>query len=70
LVVACGLAVGTPAALILTRYVASMLFGVKQYDAPTIAATLLLLAGAGGLAGLLPANRASRIDPMKALRSE
>jgi predicted permease len=70
LVVACGLAVGTPAALILTRYVASMLFGVKQYDAPTIVVTLLLLAGAGALAGLLPANRASCIDPMKALRSE
>jgi predicted permease len=69
-VVACGLAVGTPVALILTRFVASMLFGVKQYDALTITVALLVLAAAGAAAALLPAMRASRIDPMQALRCE
>jgi len=69
-VIACGLAVGLPAAFLLTRYVASMLFGVEQFDAPAIAATVAILAVAGMAAGLLPANRASRIDPIRALRYE
>jgi hypothetical protein len=43
---------------------------VRQVGAPTIAATPLILAGAGAPAGLLRANSASRIDPMKAMRCE
>ena len=70
LVVACGLAAGIPAALLLSRYVASMLFGVKAYDALSIAATILILAAAGALAGFIPARRASRISPIRALRYE
>jgi ABC-type antimicrobial peptide transport system permease subunit len=69
-VIACGLAIGLPAALALTRFVASMLYGVKVYDGAAIAATVLMLAGVGAAAGLLPARRASRIDPMNALRYE
>jgi predicted permease len=70
LVIACGVAVGLPAALALTRYVASMLFGVKPHDPAAIAAMLLLLTTAGATAGLIPAHRASRIDAMSALRYE
>ena len=70
LVVACGLAAGLPCALLLSRYVAGMLFGVKAYDAATIASTLLIMAAAGALAGFLPARRASRISPIRALRYE
>jgi predicted lysophospholipase L1 biosynthesis ABC-type transport system permease subunit len=69
-VVACGIAVGLPAAFALTRLVASMLFGVREFDAATIAATVLILAAAGVAAGLLPATRAARIDPIRALRYE
>ena len=70
LVVACGLVLGLPAAFAATRFVASMLFGVKPYDTAAIAATVLILAAAGAAAGLVPAYRASRIDPMRALRYE
>jgi predicted permease len=70
LVVLCGLALGLPAAFGLTRFIASMLFGVKAYDLPAIAATVIILAAAGGTAGLLPANRAARIDPLRALHYE
>jgi predicted permease len=70
IVIACGLAIGLPAAFALTRFVASMLFGVKTYDAAAIAATVLILAAVGAAAGLIPARRASRIDPMNALRYE
>jgi predicted permease len=70
LVVGCGVAVGLPAAILLTRFVASMLFGVQQFDGPAIAGAVLILVAAGVAAGLLPARRASRIDPIKALRYE
>jgi len=70
LVVACGLAAGIPAALLLSRYIASMLFGVKAYDAASMAATILILAAAGALAGFIPARRSSRISPIRALRYE
>jgi len=69
-IAACGLAAGLPAALLLARLVASSLFGVGTYDAATIAAVALLLTAIAVLAGLLPASRASRIDPIQALRHE
>jgi predicted permease len=67
---ALGLAVGVPAALGLGRYVASQLFEVKPADpalALTVAVVLIVVALA---AGLVPARRAARIDPMLALRFE
>ncbi len=70
IVTACGLAAGLPAALALTRLIASKLFGVNAYDPGAIAATVLILAAVGAAAGLIPARRASRIDPMHALRYE
>jgi predicted permease len=71
LVMAClGMAIGLPAALALARLVAASLFGVETHDGVTIAATVLLLSALAALAGFLPANRASRIDPIRALRHE
>jgi macrolide transport system ATP-binding/permease protein len=70
LLVAVGLAISVPAALGTSRFLESLLFGMKPNDplALTLAAAILL--GAALLAGYVPARRASRIDPMTALRHE
>ncbi len=65
-----GLAVGVPAAFLLSRYVSSQLFGVKPTDVWTTAAALVILAAVAAGAGFLPARRASTIDPIQALRYE
>jgi predicted permease len=65
-----GLAVGVPAAITLGRLVSAQLYGIKAND-PWIAAIAVLLLGAiAAFAGLVPAQRASRIDPLLALRYE
>jgi predicted permease len=69
-VMAVGIGVGLPAAFALARMVAGLLFGVQALDGPTIAATVLILAAAGVAAGVIPASRAARIDPIRALRYE
>jgi predicted permease len=65
-----GVAIGIPVALGTARLVSSMLFGVKETDAWTIGAATVTLTAAGLVAGLVPARRASRVDPMVALRYE
>jgi len=65
-----GLAVGVPAALGVARLTESQLFGVKSFDLPVVAGAMAALAVATILAGFLPAQRASRTDPMQALRYE
>ncbi|MGC2803654.1 MAG: FtsX-like permease family protein, partial [Candidatus Acidiferrum sp.] len=65
-----GIVVGIPAALAVSRLIASMFFGLSPSDLPTIAAVSLLLLVVALLAGYLPARRASSIDPIVALRSE
>ena len=66
--VAAGAAIGLPAALVLTRLIAARLFGVSPGDPLTIAGVLVLLVAVTMLAGLIPARRAARIDPLRALR--
>jgi ABC-type antimicrobial peptide transport system permease subunit len=68
--VAVGLVVGVPCAWVLSRYVSSQLYGVKPADVGTGAAAVVLLALVAAAAGLVPARRASSIDPMTALRCE
>jgi putative ABC transport system permease protein len=65
-----GLAAGVAAALAVGRLVASMLFGLKPTDLPTIALAALVLIAATLAAGYIPARRASRVDPATALRFE
>lgn len=63
-----GLIVGLPGALALSRFISSWLFELGAFDVPTYLAVGLLLLGVAVLACFLPARRASRIDPLTALR--
>jgi predicted permease len=70
LMVAIGMAIGLGAALATTRLISTLLFELSPYDPSTIAAAALLMTAVAALAGYLPARRASRVDPMTALRCE
>jgi len=65
-----GLAIGVPAALAVTRVLSSLLFGVVRLDIPIFASFTLLLALVAAAAAYIPARRATRVDPMVALRYE
>jgi predicted permease len=67
---AAGAAVGIAVALAGSRLVASVLFGVAPTDALTMAAAVIVMLCVAALAGFVPARRASRVDPLIALRSE
>jgi predicted permease len=70
LLAAVGLAIGVPAALIASQLVKSFLFETQPNDPGTLALAGVVLLSAAILAGLAPARRASRIDPLAALRHE
>jgi putative ABC transport system permease protein len=65
-----GVVIGVGSALGLTRLMSSLLYGVKPWDPATILLVAVLLSGVTLLATYLPARRASRVDPMVALRYE
>lgn len=65
-----GLAIGLAAALALGRVVESLLYGVTPGDPVTLAAVTLLLPAVASVAAYLPARRATRVDPVVALRAE
>jgi predicted permease len=68
--VAIGLIVGIVCSLALAHAAASLLFGISARDPIQLAGAALALAAAAGIGSLLPARRASRLDPMAALRDE
>ncbi len=70
LLVGIGLAVGVLASLAVTKTAASLLYELKPNDPLTIAGATLLLAAVALVAGYLPARRASKVDPLVALRDE
>jgi putative ABC transport system permease protein len=65
-----GVILGVVASLALTRLMKSMLFGVQPWDPATIVVVVILLTLVTLLAAYLPARRASRVDPIVALRYE
>jgi predicted permease len=65
-----GVAAGVAGALGLSRLIASMLYGLKSYDPVTFTASAALLLCVGLAASWIPARRAARVDPMRALRHE
>src|SRR5258708_27032372 len=65
-----GVAVGIPAALASSRLVSTMLYGLKPTDAVILVTATLVMFAVAAIAGYLPARRASRVDPMVALKYE
>lgn len=71
MVLACaGIIIGGVGSFLAARLIGSLLYGVEPTDVPTFFAMVAILLSVAALAGYLPARRASRTDPMVALRSE
>ena len=70
ILVAIGMAIGVPAALGAAKLISSQLFGLNPSDPVTLLTAVVLLTLVAALAGYLPARRASRVDPLVALRYE
>ena len=68
--VGAGVSFGLVSALAVTRFLQNFLFGVKPYDAATLLGAVLLFALVAALACWAPAQRATRVDPLKALHYE
>jgi ABC-type antimicrobial peptide transport system permease subunit len=70
LIVIAGVGAGLLGSLLLTRFLQTLLFDIKPTDPLTFGALTILLAGVALMASFIPARRASRIDPLIALRHE
>jgi ABC-type antimicrobial peptide transport system permease subunit len=65
-----GIVIGIPVALLSTRIFSSMLFGLSAADPLSMLTVIAILGSIATLAGLIPARRATKVDPMVALRYE
>jgi predicted permease len=70
LLLAIGVGLGLPLTLLTTKYIKDQLFGLSALDPMTIAAALIVVSGMTLLAAWLPARRATKVDPMVALRCD
>ncbi|HKE57003.1 MAG TPA: ABC transporter permease [Pyrinomonadaceae bacterium] len=70
LLVLIGIGVGVPAIFLVTRFASSLLFGLSPTDPVSLIVAGMVLLGVGLLAGYLPARRATKVDPLVALRWE
>ncbi len=69
-VVVIGVAIGIVLALALGRFVASLLYGVSAHDPVTLVGTAVVLVAIAALAALIPARKATRVDPVVALNAD
>jgi putative ABC transport system permease protein len=67
---ALGLGIGLPVAAALARFMRGQLYGIEPIDPATLVAAAAVVVVTGLLAAMLPAQRASRVDPLVALRRE
>jgi putative ABC transport system permease protein len=65
-----GLVIGVAGALALGRFVSSLIYGVKPGDIPTFATVSLVLVAVAFLASVIPAYRATRVQPVSTLRED
>jgi ABC-type antimicrobial peptide transport system permease subunit len=70
LLVVLGLAIGIPTAVLAARFISSQLFGLKPADPAALIGAAIVLTLVALLAGYVPARRASRVNPLSALRYE
>ena len=68
--VTAGIAIGIPASLGLARFFSTLLFGITPADPVTMGAVVAIVLAVGWMAAYLPARHATRIDPVRALRSQ
>jgi predicted permease len=68
--VICGVAIGLPLALASARAIQSLLYGLPPFDPATLTSAVVTIVAVAGMAGYIPAHRASCVDPMEALRHE
>jgi ABC-type antimicrobial peptide transport system permease subunit len=67
---ALGVAIGVPGVFVVARTIRTLLFGIQPVDVRSAVTAVILLLAAATLAAWLPARRASRIEPLTALRQE
>jgi ABC-type antimicrobial peptide transport system permease subunit len=68
ILISAGLVVGVIASLLLNRFIANQLWGVKPHDPLTMISVIVIIAVIGTIACLVPARRATRVDPLVSLR--
>jgi putative ABC transport system permease protein len=65
-----GIGIGIAASLALARFMTALVYGVSPHDPTTFTIVPLVLAAVAAIAALVPAHRAARVDPMRALREQ